>query len=655
MAKPQSANPLFGAADEDTKRFDIAQDPRRMYPVSAFGKLYGYEMVPNRLQTGSSGYFGKQVTNMIPVGDGTTLSSIGNPEQISAVKKAIRLGVTGTTGGDFTGTADYSFVFANRLLAFVPINLYVMMSSGEAVYRDTDASANQYGAISEAFTVGAVTATWVSGAGGTTAITTSAALSTLALATAYTYTPSLQRPTIGDIIRLNYDDGTSFTYHRITAISGVNVTIAPATLPNKNGTAKTFQLLRTGLRSMSRIVTITDLANGRFYNYYAGNASDLVTAPHGTIQCWTQNTSGGFLNHYMCPQTVDDAVPPVTTGFDVIAKDIIYYKNYLLYGYGQSISWSVAGFPTSFTTGFGAADFPALNTTVVANDDEFMSFEMLGDNVIALFKNSIWQVRASGTIPEFNFSRLIEPVGCFGGYNERPSTSARGRIYYKTTDGIAELSGQIATKISDPIRSLTTQATLGNLSWEPTTDTLMVNTSSNDDHGFMYNVTSQTWAFFDLTTVGTAAISARCVTGNVGTIRSCMQASFYERLSNTIYFLDGRNGGPASPENVADTAKWTWSSPVISMGDAHDGFKLGGFQAEGDAEIDWEIYGGPTPVGMTLRDSGTGATSGNRILLGKKIEDPFIFLVLNSKLLSSGKYRPGKIYGVNIYDRMGGK
>lgn len=646
--KGTTANPLYGSVDDQTQRFDIAQDPRRMYPVSAFGKLYGKEMVPNRLQSGSTGYFGKPVANLIPIGDGTTLASLGNLSEISSTKRAIRLGVNGTTGGDYTGTSDFSFVFANRLMTDTPINLYVMMSSGEAVYRNTDASADQYGAISEPFTIAGTTATWV---GATTAITTSVDISTLVLTGPYAYTPNQRNVSPNDIIKLAYNDGT-FSYHRIQVISGVNVTIAPATLA-KNGTATAIKILRTGLRSMSRVVTVTDLGNKRFYNYYAGNASDLLTQP-GSVQCWTQDTSGGFLNHYQGPLLVDNAGTPIAApDGNVYAKDVIYYKTYLLYGYGKNISWTVPGFPTSFTTGFGTTDFPAENTTVVANDDEFMSFEMLGDNVLALFKNSIWQVRATGTVPEFNFTRLIEPIGCFGGYLERPSTSSRGRVYYKTTDGIAELSGQIAVKISDPIRSLTSQATRGNLTWEPTTDTLFVNEGSNENDGWLYNIPSQTWARLDLSNLGIAPVIARCITGNINSIASCMQAGVYNSFTNTIYFLDSRVDGPAGV-TTSTSPRWTWSSPVVSMGDDYGGFKLGSFQIEGDANCDWEIYGGPFPTSMTLRDSGSGATTGNRIPLGQKVDDPFIQIVLYAQFVGD-LYYPGKIYGINLYREMRGR
>lgn len=645
MAAGKKADPLYGEVEEGVQRFDIAQDPRRMYPISAFGKLYGKEMVPNRLQSGSTGYFGEPVTNMIPVGDGTTLASIGHPEQISATIRAIRLGVTGTSGGDFTGTSDFSFVFANRLLSDPPINLYVMMSSGEAVYRDTNANADQYGAISEGFTEGALT--WTGGAGVAT-ITISASINALPLTTAYAYTPSNRFPGVADILRLEYDDG-GWSYHRITSIdvAGTSIGIAPNT--RAAGTAKDFHILRSGLRSMSRIVTVTDIGAGMFYNYYCGNAVSLTGTRPGTIHCWTQNTTGGSINHFMCPQTVDAAGSPIE---DIKAKDIIYYKSYLLYGYGKSISWSVAGFPTSFTTGFGTTDFPALNTAIVANDDEFMSFEMLGDNVIALFKNSVWQVRATGTVPEFNFSRLIEPVGCFGNYLERVSCSARGRIYYKTTDGISELSGQIATKVSEPIRSMLTQPVLGNLSWEPTTDTLFINENSNSQLGWFYNVASQTWARLDLTKPG--VLEPRCITGNIFTIRACMQAGFYDRLSNTIYFFDGRDGGPAA--SGTSGFGWRWGSPVISLGDAYDGFKLGAIQIEGDASIfDLAVRGGKVPTSITTRSFiSSVSTAGNRIPIGKKLDDPFVSVTVVNGFVN-GDYTPGKIYGANLYEEMRGR
>jgi hypothetical protein len=387
-----------------------------------------------------------------------------------------------------------------------------------------------------------------------------------------------------------------------------------------------------------------------FYNYYCGNAADLLVTP-GTIQCWKQNIDGTGLAHYMAPQTVDTT--GAATGFDIKAKDLVLYKDFLLFGYGNSIGWSRAGFPSSFTFGFGDTDFPAENINVVARDDEFMSFEMLGENVIAIFKNSVWQVRASGTVPEFNFYRLVEPVGSFATYVERNSTSARGTIYYKTTDGVVELSGQMAKKISDPIRSLTSQADMGNLSWEPTTDTLIINSSSVLGVGWYYHIPSESWSRFDLTAIGFSPIIARDITGNINSIRSCMQAGFFNLFTHTVYFLDGRDDGPAGV-GVAATAKWTWSSPVISLGDDYAGFKLGGFQVEGNANVDWELYGGPDPTHMTLRQTGSGATTGNRIPLGKKVDDPFIQIVLYSQLLIDSYY-PGLIYGVNLYQEMGGR
>ena len=107
--------------------------------------------------------------------------------------------------------------------------------------------------------------------------------------------------------------------------------------------------------------------------------------PFGTIQAVAFHVGGGAnAKHYMSPQTVDGSGSPIAP--DIQADDLIYYKGFILYGAGSAIGWSAAGAPNVLP--FKDTDFPAKNVSVIDPTSYFITFESLGDQLIAFFSNS---------------------------------------------------------------------------------------------------------------------------------------------------------------------------------------------------------------------------------------------------------------------------
>ena len=653
---PPKVNPLYGQVGSDLERFDIAGDPRRMYPVSAAGSMYDESVPPHKIVAGSvlapQGTAGVGSVNMIT--NGQVLVPFGKKVGIAS-QVAVRLGVSGGVGGNVLSTLnEYGFIWATQRLDAGAH--YTYMANGEAAYQDTNAGTPQYGASSESLTP---TATTVTVTNGLTSCTASGAAfgvgdAVLPPATYAAYTPSKNRLWVGDIIRIV--DGANAYYHRVANVnSATSITLYPA-WAGATGGGKSYTLLRSGHGSYSRVVPIYNSANGLFYNYYAGLHAS--TSFPGTIQCFTREASGAAAStHFTCPQN--------TAAQDISAVDIAYYKSFMLYGYLGSISWSVAGFPTSFTTGFGATDFPATNTTVVANNDQFISFEYVGEKLIAVFKDSIWEVQPTGSVPEFEFYKFPEPVGAqlvsknatqtaYKIYR-RPSASGRACVYYNSNIGILRIVGSTAENISMPIRahmpmSLITGYSPG-LFWEQSTNSLFCTVDSgtnNSDYGFIYCDDSDSWSIYNPANT-TWASGDQKVRGSSAIPQDTGFCVFYYNGADSqeaISQLDNSTGAPFrfNPTNTF----WEWSSPVVSMGDAYRDFQFAGFQLDAllTTSVTFYVYGGPTPYGFTLRQTGTiGGASGastNRQLFGSKIDDAFVQIKITGDSWAA-------LVGANIY------
>ena len=650
---------LYGSVDQKTSRFQVVGDNRRMYPISAVGGLVGSEAGWVRTFDGAV-----EQKNLVPLNGSLAQFCIDTPE--GAVIVATRLGVTGNSGGNVllngnpgsvsSGGTRVTLLGADNVMIGGEISMRTTLPA-TAPTNNPNPAANSYGSIYELYTVGGTTvAAFSSGAG---SVVSSAALSTLALTTnyaAYTNGPVVPLATPGDVIRLQNTGATLFSYHRISNIAGTTITINPNTV-FANAGASTFSVLRTGnmlFATTSRVVPVLDSATGSRYIYYSGGSN--------VLQCVKYDGTTNQTSHFMAPRQ--------GAGADWFATDIISYKGYLLYGFGGAISWSVSGFPTSFTTGFGPTDLPATNTTVVSLSDTFQTFEILGDQLLAFFNNSIWQVQATGTVPEFQFYRLAEPVsasilGQGGAY--RNTVSARGAVYYFSSTGLMELAGQTAQKISYPVDSLlvgfsdNNSAILRDLTWEPFTDSIIASIdigNANNSQALTsmaYHRPTKTWWQPDLTF---ASISLHGITGGsagnppdgLGASVFYVDLGFYDAVTEKLVF-SSTLGGPASITiNGPHATTWSWKSLVVSMGDNYG--MIQGFQVDGNLAINaanWQIFGGPSPYSLTQRASGAVNSLTNRILLGQKIDDPFIQIRLTSVGAPNGIGPIKQFVGVNLY------
>lgn len=623
----------------------IESDPRQMLPVRTTGSMYAWGTPAHKIGTAGSAYTYNGSPNSLPgvvvgghtnlIHNGTAAHAVGNPSALTG-------GATGPftllLGGGFynvlTTKAAGSFIVANP----VDIStLYFLNYNGEFVFRGT--SGALYGAANEVFTSpGTVTA-----ANGSNVIVGAGTTFTTSNIPGYAYVLSKAIPQVGDMIRI-VQAGVSY-YHRIVTItSAVDMTIYPV-YQGAGGAGLTYDLRRDGFGSYSRTVSIFD-GTSTYYNYYAGNSRSFAVP--GTIECVTSTFA-----HFTCPQT--------SAGLDVKAEDIAYYKGFLLYGAGSSISWSVAGFPTSFATGFGATDFPAGNITVVDNTDFFVSFEFIGDQLVALFFNSVWLVNPTGSVPEFNFYRLAEPVGAnplWGTGVEvpqdmikfRPSCSARASVFYVSRTGLMELDGNVATNVSEPVSEIGQVLVNGTPTWESMTQSVILRRAGDELDNFVYTIPTKSWSATDyglITTQGGAGLTGTVISSFGRTAQFVrFGAAMWRSEDQQLVTVDGTIGG-IEAGHAGATIAWKWATPVLSLGDDYDGFKFGGFQAEGQnvANSTFTVYAGRTPYTLAIWDTGTiGADpQTNRNLYGAKTDAPFVAVTL------SGTHWV-QLVGINIYD-----
>jgi hypothetical protein len=345
---------------------------------------------------------------------------------------------------------------------------------------------------------------------------------------------------------------------------------------------------------------------------------------------------------------------PQSGGKDIVAQDVAYYKGFLLYGGGSTVGWSVSGFPTSFTTGFGSTDFPAGNITVVDTTDFFVSFEFLGDQLIALFRNGAWLIQPTGSVPEFNFYRLPEPQGAVQGTFAsvqtnlteltRPSCSGRGHAYYISSAGVRTLQGGASSPISNDIGSMVQNLSIGglqgvwNLTWDSGLDAIIAH--NNKVGGLLYYPQTNSWSVFNPSfDSGTQCGFSGSLQPDLVPLAMNLNVGYWSSADHKIHAFQG-----AIDAQQFLATSWTWATPVVSLGDNQGGFRLRGFQLDGlnVTGATWALYGGLTPYALTQVATGTVSATDNRQLQGTKTDYPFFQFVFSGTSWA-------QLLGVNIY------
>ncbi len=554
-------------------------------------------------------------------------------------------------------------------------------ANGEICTGGGGTDGTRYGSYGQVFTTaGTVTVVAASdiitGAG--TAWTTDILTANYAVAAA-----DLSRNTIeaGDVIAVGAA-GSRIYFRIIAVVDATHLQVYPTpTVGNPAiGAGLAYSIFRTGYGSWSRVEQIIIGATDALYAYYAGNSGLQTANGHrpGTVEAvaiFNASNVGPAAQHYQAPKSVDTA--GVTTGVDLQADDVIMYKGFLLYGAGSAISWSVANFPTAVP--FGPTDFPARNIEVINRKNRFVSFEILGDQVVAVFEDSLWLCVATGAVPEFNFYRLPEPLavehaaraepcGISGGLAfGRPTCSGRSSIFYMSNRGIEQCSGGPAEEASAPVSDAIT-IILGTqpyfLAWDNAFDLVFVRRAfgSNDitpagqqtNTLMVYAVNTGQWSTVKLQQVTGANITA--ITAGVSPKTQVndevrlLHLGYYETL--TTSGVPGTNGGDirhltTGLDRVNQTpglVPWVWNTPVFPLGLDYAAGSFGGFIFDSmtrdttspPLQITWSLYGGSSPYNLFLRDgpnllsqSGTVRVSPWTSSLdtkAKKADDTFILL-----------------------------
>ena len=648
-------------------RFQIAGDPSEFYPIWAAGSLDA--MAPAFLQDNRGGAYRYGagsvlggVQNMIS--DGTVLRSIIggvdpfplNPD-ISLILAAFNAGALDQITGNVV--PNQRVILAANPVPGLPYSVTpFVLANGEFAFQPTNASG--YGAVSETFSFAAATLSVTAGSNTVTS-TLANAFGSASTLPGYGYTPGNNSPGVGDLILIN-QGGTIYSY-RICACpgGGTTATIAPA-WQGTTAAGLAYTIIRTGYGSWSNVVRLFVPLPGppaitTLNLYYAGQdfgpASTLVTTGQnawGTINCI--QIGNGPIKHFMAPQTSAPA-----TAF---AVDVEYYKGFLLYGAGPGISWSVAGFPSSNTTAFGATDLPALNTSAFNTSGNFYKFARIGEQVLAIFDDSIWLVQATGSVPEFAFYRLPgicgaapkiipDPVINVGGsgLNNQifgcalSSVSGPDSAYYQAPGGSKRISGLTQERLGQKIESIFASAPSGANNWTTTTyDDAFGGLFSNGNSGLLFTPDTASWSFVN-TGAGTFALSAG--EWNAPTFgRAIRNLNLTWWKNKRIQRLLLNDSGFENTEPTAATVipNWIWASPIISVGDAYE-FIYGGFRilaraalaAVGLVNLTWSVYGGASPYAMVLKEGPltvdySAGTPSARDVVGTKQDDAFLGFVL---------------------------
>lgn len=605
-------------------------------------------------------------SNVFPNPPGTTIDGFQNLIDLngdvvwsllngSSDEKATNGVATLFLGGNTKGVGDNVDVVVQNLLSSlvdVPIETGVGNASVQKLNANGEISTGaaggtdgtHYGSYGQVFTTaGTVTVTAASpiivGAGTTWNVDVLTANYAVPAA-------NLSRNTIepGDIIAVGA--AGSRVYFRIVAVvdaTHLQVFPTPTAGNPAIGAGKAYSIIRTGYGSWSRVETIIVGTTDALYGYYAGNSGlQLAGGGHkpGTFEAvaiFNPTAVGPASEHYQCPKTVDSA--GVTTGVDVQADDVIFYKGFMLYGAGSGISWTVANFPSAVP--FGATDFPAKNIEIINRTGRFVTFERNGDQIIAIFEDNQYLVTATGAVPEFAFYKLpellgiihaarAEPCGINGGLVfGRPSCSGRGSIFYISNRGLENSSGGLAEESSRVVSNAIITVCGTNplyLSWDDAFDMVFVRRAfgptvghaKETDTAIVYVLASQSWSTVKLQQVTGQAVAA--ITAGVSPKTQIndeirlLHLGYYEVLTNSG--TPGTDGGDIRHLTTGldrDVQKrglvpWSWITPVIPLGLEYPDFQFDGFMFDAytDAsspapKVTWTLYSGSSPYNMVAR------------------------------------------------------
>lgn len=505
--------------------------------------------------------------------------------------------------------------------------------NGEMCYRETTLA--QYGAYSENFTMGGITATVTAGS---KTLTFSASIAAIPLTFGYAYTPMFNAPRIGDLVAIT--QGGNIFYHRLKSGSAANWEIYPA-WNGTNAAGLTCQVMRTGYGSFSRVQWISGGPGNTDILYYVGNlrTNNYITGQGlGTIEAVIGGTG-----HFMCPIQ--------TPSGSLLAADLIYFKNFLLYGGGSAIGWSVAGFPTTPALAFGANDFPAANVNASFNNDTFVAFEVIGDQLYAWFEESCWIVQATGSVPEFTFHRLpqipgvlnrgiADPQECLNtvGYT-RPICASAASIYFGSQQGIMEMRGAPpAAEISVPVNTYEFPETSSTyeLTYDPSSDSLLW----MDGHAIGLIYRRGLWSELDLTGEG----SVRAVTAGIKTDAHPFEKyraftiGYWGPVDGKMRLLSSSLDSELGTTAGVSVCSWTWASPIVNVSRLPKTFRFGGIHvlargpSNGAGSIGGTFYQGTDPNNMvsagTFGHTWADGPLGIERVFGETLDAPFLGVVL---------------------------
>jgi hypothetical protein len=660
-------------------RFQLAGDPSPYYPLMP-GSMDIVKPAHVLGQTGAAYRYGATkvggLANMVIV-DGHAYPIINSQNQWSG-GTSMELLLGGTGGGNYDAIVNgrHSEIFVvSDSNSIRNAGIFV---NGEVCAQDTTTASAHYGAWMENFTASGtgvsvnIGSNAVTGVGGTTWTT-----DVLSGAYVATYAPqgaALNVIRVGDVLEI-INAGVS-QFYRITAIgSNTSFTIFPVYNGASNATNQPYKVWRTGYGSNSRlqILNLSNVGSSAWWAFYAGNTTQQAIVSGqatgiGTIEAVNLSATQ---NHYMCP-----TVTGSTTIFPQ-AVDVIYYHGFLLYGGGQVIGWSVAGFPTGsgVATIFGAGDFPALNVSTRLGAGFFLGFEQVGEQVLAIFTDSIWIVQATGTVPEFNFFQLPEYIGglmmgvsdpqlggAFQSYS-RGMCSGRGSSYVISPQGMISMRNLYGQPDSIPVTTYDWPGADNNfeLSYDPATDAVLWR-DCQGSRGVLLKEDSRTWSVVDQSSLG-------AIKGMAGKFFPDALAKRPWRMPALGYWqgstkkITGVGFQPPELETAtASAVPWTWATPIVSQGEIYPGFALGGIRpicraASGqNPTFTIQIYAGNSPFNMQTwgpvitASYQYGVPSARYSLSGGKCDSAYIGFVLSGSswiqlaglALYSAETQPGR-------------
>jgi hypothetical protein len=620
-SSPPSISLLYGptGSPDLSSRFAIEGEPFAAVPITIGGTVSNTPAHEIGLSGGAYRYGGTVVNgtkNLIPISNAhATLP----PFSANFGSYSFDLGKVAGTNSPFHCPLQ---TLNTRYLYQVNAT---MMSDGEVIGNGTPAG-------NEIFTTaGTVTIT----NGNATITGSGTAWTTNTLAATYAYTPALNAIQRNDVIQVTHP--TSGTvYYRIKTVTDATHLVVFPTPAETTASGCAYTILRTGYGSYSRVVPITE-ADGTIWFYYAGMQYFSPYPLYPTLMAFNASASP---THQMGP-----------TGIQ--AADIAYYKSYLLYGYGSSIGWSVPGFPTTFP--FASADLPASSITVITagSEDRFISFEYLGDQLIALFMKSIWIVQQNpgqtqanafsfyklpevqGTLSEFTNKNYADVATTWAGDDlalSRPSCSADGAVYYLSAGGVMELTGTSgANSISSDVDDILPHA--GTIHWDQVTDSLIVEQFS--DPMFVYSRPSKAWYL----STWKKAFGTSDNTSSAEMVSRSLRWTYYDGTSIKGTLTTGSSSVLDRPY-ASPTDAWSWASPIVNLSDIYPQFTTGGLRIDCEApglttaNITISVYGGRSPYSMLQQGSSFTynaaiGTPSARDMINFKVDFPFVAVTLS--------------------------